>query len=344
MYDTSARMAQYCEPIALRYAAAGRCPSGQWKDAIAPLLVAEARSQPLTFINCGANKGYAIADFLQRFHAHGCARGSCPTLREWSSNVTAIKSNTMLGCGFCNDCRAAAPAAPYHVPVKVHAFEMLAGNSKLLSVLFERFGIPGTIHTTALSNFVGRLHRPVFARTGQENAMVSSSPGVGRSSLTEPIPTTTVSAFAAEHSLERVDWLLLDAEGWDGRIIEGASQLFQEKRISILEFEFNPSAMASAMTGSANHSADAIATSTAELFRLLRMLRSYHYECLWQGPSLAGARTPLKPDFLVDHARHLSSCASIPHVGNLVCSHSAPILKRLRRLDFAFAAGSSEEV
>jgi FkbM family methyltransferase len=337
-------MAQYCDPVALRYAAAGRCPSGHWKDAVAPLLIAEARSRPLIFVNCGANKGYAVADFLQRFHAHGCARSKCPTLSEWNSNVTAIKSNTMLGCGFCNDCRAPLPATAYHVPVSVHAFEMLAGNSKLLSILFERFGIPGMLHTTALSHFVGRLHRPIFARTGQENAMISSSPGGGRSTATEPIATTTVSAFAAEHSLERVDWLLLDAEGWDGRIIEGASQLLKERRISILEFEFNPSAMASAMTGSSNHSADAIANSTAELFRLLGMLHDYHYECLWQGPGLAGAHTSLRPDLLVDHAGHLSSCSSITHVGNLVCSHSAPILKRLRRLDFAFASSSSQVV
>lgn len=334
----------HCDPLALRYAAAGRCASAQWRDSIAPLLLAESRSQPLTFINAGANKGYAVAEFLQRFHANGCKRGRCPTLREWASNVTAIKSNTMLECGFCNDCKAAAPTAAYHVPVTVHAFEMLAGNSKLLSILFERLGIPGTVHTVALSHVVGRFHRPKFARTGQENAMLSSTPGEGRNSLHEPIATTTLTAFAGNHSLERVDWLLLDAEGWDGRIIEGASQLLKERRISILEFEFNPHAMAVARLKvpiGGNVSADEYAASTAELHRLLAMLRDHHYECLWQGPAFVGhrrSRSPLKPGLLVDHITHLSKCTLIAYVGNIVCSHSASILTRLRGLDFATAS------
>ena len=177
--------------------------------------------------------------------------------------------------------------------------------------------------------------------------MLSSTPGEGRNSLHEPIATTTLNAFAVDHSLERVDWLLLDAEGWDGRIIEGASQLLREQRIGILEFEFNPSAMsvarlkatATAGANGGNESADAYAASTTELHRLLGMLRDHHYQCLWQGPAVANPRRQLKPGLLVDHATHLSNCSLISHVGNLVCSHSAPILRRLRRLDFATASG-----
>ena len=42
------------------------CPSGRWQDAIAPLLVASRTAANLTLVNVGANKGYNVAEFLQR--------------------------------------------------------------------------------------------------------------------------------------------------------------------------------------------------------------------------------------------------------------------------------------
>ena len=35
---------------------------------------------PLVYVNAGANKGFAVAEFLQRFHDEG---GRSPSNREW---------------------------------------------------------------------------------------------------------------------------------------------------------------------------------------------------------------------------------------------------------------------
>ena len=207
------------------------------------------------------------------------------------------------------------------MPVMVHAFEMLAGNARLLSLLFDRFAIPGTVHTMALSNITGRVHRPLFARTGQENAMASFTPNRG----TEPIATTTVVEFAREHSLKKVDWLMLDAEGWDGHIIDGTMPLLRERRVTILEFEYNPSAMNSAWPKGSHLT---IANSTSLHFKLLAQLQSHGYECLWQGPAASDQTAKLS-----SHS-HLAGCSHIDHVGNLVCAASEPILAKLRSLDF----------
>ena len=144
-------MSSSCDPAALHLAATGRCPSFAWKDAIAPLLLLEGRrpwhNAPMTLLNCGANKGFAVADFLQRFSSRGCGHvRRCPTGREWAANVSAIKSNVMMSCGYCKDCRE-VPSFQGHVHSHVHAFEMLAQNAKLLELLFERFNVPGNVHS-----------------------------------------------------------------------------------------------------------------------------------------------------------------------------------------------------
>ena len=157
---------------ALAVAVAGRCPASEWKDVVASALAASAKGE-LSLLNAGANKGFAVADFLARFHAHGCKHG-CPSVREWYGNLTQIKWNAFMPCGFCSDCRLEPPQSPQDVPaVRVHAFELLAGNHKLLELLFERFKVPGTLSSAALSNHSGTAWRPRGTRTGQEDASAS---------------------------------------------------------------------------------------------------------------------------------------------------------------------------
>ena len=69
---------------ALAVAKRSKCPSRHWKDAItAPLLLVARAGHPgvpLTYVNAGANKGFGVAEFLQRYHDDG---GRAPSNREW---------------------------------------------------------------------------------------------------------------------------------------------------------------------------------------------------------------------------------------------------------------------
>jgi len=193
-----------CDRNSFAAAADGRCPVSDWKDALAPLLALPPNpGEPLHFVNAGANKGFAIADFLNRFHAkHGLS------VRDWYQNLTSIKRNTYLACGFCNDCQLGPPLSQHHVAVKVHAFELLHGNYVMLARLFERLKVPGMVHATALSNFTGNVWRPRFARTGEENLAAAT---VGNR-WSESTPTTTIDAYATRHGLTSIAWVSLDAE------------------------------------------------------------------------------------------------------------------------------------
>ena len=71
--------------------AASGCPSGEWKQRVAPQL----HRHGMILVNAGANKGYAVAEFFRRFVGH-----EGPTAAEWRANLTSVKRNLFLPCGF----------------------------------------------------------------------------------------------------------------------------------------------------------------------------------------------------------------------------------------------------
>ena len=81
------------------FAGWGGCPSNAWKDATAVEIAKEGQAsalEPLVLVNAGANKGYAVAEFAQRFG--GAAFGA----HDWLGNLTDIKPNMVWKCGFKN--------------------------------------------------------------------------------------------------------------------------------------------------------------------------------------------------------------------------------------------------
>lgn len=144
---------------------------------------------------------------------------------------------------------------------------------------------------------------------------------------TAEIATTTVDEFSAARELARIDWLTLDAEGWDGMILRGAERMLSERRVSVLEFEFSPRAWALALRVSE-------AEATAQLSDVLGMVQRRGYRCFWQGgrvmrpPASAGAAPPP----LLAEVGQLAGCVAIGRVGNVVCAHAAPVVEKLQGL------------
>ena len=332
--------AQHCNREVVRVVARGLCPANMWRDAVAPLLAAGNHS--LHFLNAGANKGYAVADFLARLHRHGCTTGGCPTVRQWYNATRIIKSNLYLACGYCNDCRDGAPSSQHHVAeVHVHAFELLAGNQQLLSLLFEHFHVPGTLNRMALSNATGTLWRPRGVRTGQEDARPEMGRRGGRGAY-EPTQSITVDEYSQRHGIGRVDWMVLDAEGWDPLIVDGSRRMLRERRVGILEFEYALDRWTDTMNGTA--------AAWGRLQEVLAWLKVAGYACFWQGgrpaalPRASHVQAANTTATLVGTGRldrlvaaeELSGCSLGTHkMGNVVCAHPPEIVEVLQGLTAA---------
>jgi len=52
------------------------------------------------------------------------------------------------------------------------------------------------------------------------------------------VPVTTVDAYCASHSISQVNFMKVDAEGFDLHVLEGSSQLLSSQGVDIVVFEF----------------------------------------------------------------------------------------------------------
>jgi len=54
-----------------------------------------------------------------------------------------------------------------------------------------------------------------------------------------PVTTTTLDAFAEIMGIDQIDYLKIDAEGFEDKILSGAHRLISENRIGTIQLEFN---------------------------------------------------------------------------------------------------------
>ncbi|MGQ9866134.1 MAG: FkbM family methyltransferase [Pseudanabaenaceae cyanobacterium] len=121
-------------------------------------------------------------------------------------------------------------------PVRGLLFEPSAAAHRILQ---QRFADdPGVeIVAAALSDTVGTAlfyEEPEAGETSSLVAQHSQKQAQGRW-----VPVTTLDRAIAERGWERVDFVKIDAEGYDFRVLQGAQQLLQPQKIGSLQFEYN---------------------------------------------------------------------------------------------------------
>jgi FkbM family methyltransferase len=297
------------------------CPSSRWQDAIASLLVqhslahaSSAQEANLTFVNVGANKGYNVAEFLQRYHQR-----AAPSSEAWHQALMRAGEHQRLrvryGCGLCNACRARPPRARHHVRVDAHAIEMVRTNAVALRELFSVFRVPGTVHHLAMSNYSGVATYRAATAVGLEHFELGKDVLKTRA---DQVACLTLDAFASKHfgRPAHIDLLSVDVEGQDALVLEGAAELLRARRVAVLEFEF---------IGRGYWRADKGGEQRL-LRHVLARLEGFGYRCYWQGESgrLAPASGPFWCDAFQFRLR-----------SNLVCSHLREAIQTFQALSSA---------
>ncbi len=116
----------------------------------------------------------------------------------------------------------------------VHAFEP---SPKTFSILSERFGSrPGvTLQRLALGDQQGTI--PFFVTADDS---VNDSP-LARVWAVETVEVTvdvmTIDAYCARHAIEAIDFLKIDAQGYDMRVLRGARGLLDRRRVRLFSAE-----------------------------------------------------------------------------------------------------------
>jgi FkbM family methyltransferase len=75
--------------------------------------------------------------------------------------------------------------------------------------------------------------------TVEGSTMASFSPfQINSDSKKIEVPVTTIDLFCEEHSIDRIDFLKLDIEGFEIFALRGACRMIKEKKINFIQFEF----------------------------------------------------------------------------------------------------------
>jgi hypothetical protein len=88
---------------------------------------------------------------------------------------------------------------------------------------------------------VGNCHgsMPFYEEPGAgvRSSLIASEGGdrVRKRSVT----VTTIDTELAKRGWEGVDFLKVDAEGYDSKVLQGASSLIRERRVRLIQFEYN---------------------------------------------------------------------------------------------------------
>jgi FkbM family methyltransferase len=290
-----------CHPDPLRIAAYSTCPSGLWHERIAPLLAAPE----MVMLNVGANKGYNLVEFLQRYSA---AAGNL-THAQWYSRLMELGCKAQC-CGVCASCKASRIPQQATAKVHLHAFELQPANAALLQQLVTSASLPVSVHSTAVSNMSGTVQTSVDVKPGSESfgiiraARRRQGQGVER-------PVTTLDAFMRSHRVERAHFVSIDTEGEDPLVLHGRDRSLAERRVDVVEFEYN-------------RKWKAVLRNPRPMAPVVEWMHRLGYVCFWQGNK--GALAQISGSCYREETRNRFGFAR----SNAVCSHRADIIAAMR--------------
>jgi FkbM family methyltransferase len=123
----------------------------------------------------------------------------------------------------------------------IHAFEP---NPAIFGELAKNSANRFTAHAFALGDAEGEamLHDPKASGGSECASLVGDAVDELYSNevkLTVPVKVKTLDSVARTNSLLRIDYLKIDAEGYDLMVLKGASSLIAADKLGVVQFEFN---------------------------------------------------------------------------------------------------------
>ena len=213
---------------ALYIAHHSHCPGEQWHEEIAHLPHGR-HGEELHFVNIGANKGYNLVAFYQRYAR--AMQAQPLSFRRWHALLRRNSSGEACEaqcCGVCNDCRGAERRGPRDARrLRMHALEAAPVNAAILRRVVQQSELAGlvTVHATGASDSVDApLYARFDTRPGYEGDAVSLASRGSR------IATTTADLFFEAERIPHAHMVTVDTEGWDGRVLAGMRATLAAKR------------------------------------------------------------------------------------------------------------------
>lgn len=121
---------------------------------------------------------------------------------------------------------------------RVHAFEVAPRTFELLEMNNQKSPLRSRLdlHEIGLSDFTGKQTMYFFP---DHNELTCDGPRhEGFAAIPFEANFTTLDTFCGEHGIETIDYLKIDVEGAEHRVLKGARALLKGGKISCMQFEY----------------------------------------------------------------------------------------------------------
>lgn len=231
------------------------CPGSAWLDAVSPIFAAGAPR--LVALNIGANKGYMISSWLQRFGAY-----PQDSPNKWHRMLIQARGAKMPPtdndlCGVCRACKDNPVRHKTKRPVELHAFELLPPNAEVIRKAVSQIGLVNLVNPARLGPKWTLTQPHPFVAVSQ--AAVSNTSGtawipgthddkIGKEDVSAtlnskpsgafiPVEMLSIDNYLEHAGIERVAFASVDTEGFDALVLEGMQRTLSRGLIDVLEFE-----------------------------------------------------------------------------------------------------------
>jgi FkbM family methyltransferase len=135
---------------------------------------------------------------------------------QWIAEVLLIRPEAEIHA-FEPQKKLATSVAMKYPKVKMNNMGM--GDSAGVLDLFDYANHVGSQHASLLKGVIDEIHG---------GSMRSQSVNVG-----------TIDGYCAQHGIEHIDFLKIDVEGFELKVLQGAAKMICDNRIDAIQFEFN---------------------------------------------------------------------------------------------------------
>lgn len=131
-----------------------------------------------------------------------------------------------------NTGQSALPISRAFNKATIHCFEPSSSTFNDLKVAIR--SSPRIVpHRVALGDITGSVSLALTEKSTRRHAVVGDTTGIP----TEPAPLSTIDEFCATNRVERIDFLKVDTEGYDLKVLQGALRMISGHLIGIVLVE-----------------------------------------------------------------------------------------------------------
>lgn len=186
-----------------------------------------------------ASRGEQISDDIAtngESYVQSCVLRAIPE----TTRLHLVDIGANQGDWSCEILRQLSPRRVEERSVTIDVFEPAPGPLGRLKSAVAATGLGALcrVHQMAISDAEGQVTIGIMSEHGGTNSIHFASDTSARSIGTITVPALCLTEFCHKHGIEHLHLVKSDTEGHDFAVIRGARDLFIERRIDVMQFEY----------------------------------------------------------------------------------------------------------